>query len=225
MDPRDTSWTLIDAAAGGDLPSREQFARIYGPVIKAYLAARWTGTRRASEIDDAAQDVFVECFRRGGVLQRAERERGGGFRAFLFGVVRNVALRCEARQQRGVPAVPISALEEQAADQTRSSQIFDRAWATAILRQVALQMESAAAVGGAEAQRRVELLRLRFHEGLAIREVAQRWGVDAAQLHHQYSRARAEFRLALLAVLRTLHADRDADLEAEAVQLLAILAD
>jgi hypothetical protein len=43
---------------------------------------------------------------------------------------------------------------------------------------------------GPDAVQRVELLRLRFEEGLPIRTIAERWGVPAATLHHAYARAR-----------------------------------
>jgi RNA polymerase sigma-70 factor (ECF subfamily) len=44
-------------------------------------------------------------------------------------------------------------------------------------------------------------LQLRFKEGLPIREIAQRWHVEAAWLHHEYAAARKEFRDALQRVL------------------------
>jgi len=50
--------------------------------------------------------------------------------------------------------------------------------------------------GGPAALRRVELLHLRFHDGLPIREIAERWQADAAQVHHDYARARQEFKAA-----------------------------
>ena len=88
-----TCWTLIRDAAAGDPAAREWFARVYLPVVTAYLAARWRSTRHG--VDDASQDVFVECFRAGGVLEKADPLRG--FRAVLLGAVRNVARRHEAK--------------------------------------------------------------------------------------------------------------------------------
>src|SRR5262249_31161533 len=74
MSPSDaTCWTLIRDAAGGDPAARERFARAYLPVVRAYLAARWRTAPHCAE--DAAQDVFVECFRAGGLAG------GGGARA------------------------------------------------------------------------------------------------------------------------------------------------
>src|SRR5215218_8624497 len=102
MSDRDsTCWTLLrDAAAGGEVP-RAEFAARYAPVVRAYLAARWRGSPdRLGDLDDAVQDVFVECLRDGGLLERASADRPGGFRAFLYGAVRNVALRAEARRAR-----------------------------------------------------------------------------------------------------------------------------
>src|SRR5262245_61258276 len=98
--PESTCWTEIHAAAVGGAADREPFALRYGPVVRAYLAARWRGSPCLADLDDAVQEVFVECFRRGGALERVEPDRAGGFRPFLFGVVRNVALRLEARRAR-----------------------------------------------------------------------------------------------------------------------------
>jgi hypothetical protein len=51
----------------------------------------------------------------------------------------------------------------------------------------------------------VELLRLRFNDGLPIREIAVRWGEEAARLHHEYATARDEFQSALREVVAFHH--------------------
>ena len=89
--PDSTCWTVIQAAAAGSATDRQAFARRYGPVVRAYLATRWRSSPCLHDLDDAVQEVFVECFKPDGVLDRADRDRG--FRPFLYGVVRNVALR------------------------------------------------------------------------------------------------------------------------------------
>jgi RNA polymerase sigma-70 factor (ECF subfamily) len=71
--------------------------------------------------------------------------------------------------------------------------------------------------------RRVELLRLRFEENLPIRTIAERWGVDAARLHHAYAMARQEFKAALLEVVAFHHAGSPVELEQEAASLLRAL--
>jgi RNA polymerase sigma-70 factor (ECF subfamily) len=164
--------------------------------VRAYLAARWRGTRR--DPDDATQDVFVECFRAGGVLDRADPDRAGGFRAFLLGAVRNVARRHEARAR---PAEPLP--DGLPADDTGPAEAFDKAWARALLKEAVHGQQQAAATSAA--RRRVELLRLRFGDGLPIRDIAARWGVDAARLHHEYATARDEFRTALRRVIAFHH--------------------
>lgn len=187
------------------------------PVVKAYLAARWRSARR--EVDDAVQDVFVECFRHGGLLEKADPERGGGFRAFLLGAVRNVARRHEERVR---PVAPLpSDLPD---DDTGPAEAFDKAWARSLLREAARRQREDAAQAGEAAQRRVDLLQLRFQDGLSIREIAERWGVDAAKLHHEYATARDEFRNALRAVIafhqpNTPHAN----LERACTELLSLL--
>ena len=79
-------------------------------------------------------------------------------------------------------------------------------------------------VAGVEAQRRLELLRLRFQEDLPIRVIAQRWQVDAAALHRDYAKAKEEFREALKDVLRAYFAAEGAALERECAELLTLLA-
>jgi hypothetical protein len=69
----------------------------------------------------------------------------------------------------------------------------------------------------------VELLRLRFEEGLPIRTIAAQWGIDAVAVHHAYALARKEFRAALLEVVAFHHPGRPDALEQEAAGLLNAL--
>jgi hypothetical protein len=69
----------------------------------------------------------------------------------------------------------------------------------------------------------VELLRLRFQDGLPIREIARRWGADAAALHHEYAKARQEFQAALLEVVAFHHPGTPAEVEQACANLLTSL--
>jgi RNA polymerase sigma-70 factor (ECF subfamily) len=216
-----TCWTVIEAAAAGHAPQREEFARRYDRVVRAYLAARWRNATCLGELDDAVQEVFVECFKQGGTLQRAEQGRPGGFRAFLYGVVRNVALRAEASRARP-PAERVD-LDRVEADEDSLSRAFDRAWAKALLREAGRRQEEIARASGEAACRRVGLLRLRFHEGLPIRAIAERWGQDAALLHREYAKARQEFKAALREVVAFHHPGSPVQLEQTCAELLQML--
>jgi RNA polymerase sigma-70 factor (ECF subfamily) len=220
--PLSTCWTVIRGAAAGDSADRDEFARRYSPVIRAYLSARWRNSPYLRHLDDTIQEVFVECFQPDGVLDRADPAHGG-FRAFLYGVVRNVALRVEergARERVRRPADEVH-LDQLAADDTDLSRIFDRAWAKTLLREAAVRQAERAL--DEPARRRVELLRLRFHDGLPIREIARRWNVDAATLHHDYAKARQEFRAALREVMVFHHPGSAADIERACSELLTLL--
>jgi RNA polymerase sigma-70 factor (ECF subfamily) len=217
--PESTCWTVIRAAAAGSPAEREELARRYLGVVRAYLAARWRGSDLRADLDDAVQEVFVECFRQGGVVEAAATGRVPGFRAFLYGVVRNVARRFEGRPRRA--AVP---LPEIAADDESLSRLFERAWARAVMAEAAGLQRRQADERGPEAVRRVELLRLRFEENLPVRTVAERWGVPAAGLHHAYALAREEFRAALLEVVAFHHPGSPAEVRQEAASLLKALA-
>lgn len=189
---QETCWTLIDAAAAGSESQRAEFVRLYQPVAASYFQSRWASSPLRSDVDDAVQDLFIECFRQEGVLERVACERPEGFRKFFHGVLRNIALRRETRRQ---PEAML--LADQPDEQTRCSQAFDRAWARLILAEATRLHAEAAAREGPRELRRVELLRLRFQEGLPIREIAALWNEDPANVHHEYATARKEFSAAL----------------------------
>ncbi len=220
--PETTSWDLIESAAAGDPTRQNQFVALYGGLLRRFLTARWRGTRYLRRLEDAVQDAFVECFKPDGVLQAADRGRPAGFRAFLQGVVRHVAQRHEssaARELRVGVGVEVD-LDDVDGHGTSLSRVFDREWALELVREAAAKMTARAARLGAPARRRVDLLRLRFQDGLPIRDIAERWQVDPAYLHHQYGKARAEFRALLLQVIALHHPGSDEEIERICHQLL-----
>jgi RNA polymerase sigma factor (sigma-70 family) len=220
-----TCWTIVRGAAEGRAADREEFARRYGPVVRAYLGSRWAKSPVSAELDDVVQDVFVECFRAGGALDRADAGHSGGFRPFLYGVIRNVALRAEARLAKAADRAPASAVDlgEIVADETTLSRAFDCAWARARVREAAELHLERARKDGREAVRRVEILRLRFAEGLPIREIARRWALDADLLHREQTRARREFKQALIDVVQFQHPSSADDVQRECEEILALL--
>jgi len=226
MSNDETCWSIVQGAAAGDPGLRREFARVYLPIVRSYLGARWRGSGYLTHLEDAVQDVFVDCFREGGALGRADPDRGARFRTFLFGVVRNVALRYEERRHRSKEQQGETGFEGRIeADESSLSHVFDRAWARALMRRAMERQQRDAAARGAEAARRVELLRLRFQEGLPIREIAARWDTDPAVVHRQYRTAREEFQEALVAEVRFHNtAATDADVRRECAALLDLLA-
>ncbi len=152
-----------------------------------------------NELDDVIQEVFVESFRDGGVLARVDDDSPGGFRAFFYGVIRNVARRAESRFSRRRDQQPETGFFNESPDaaEQRLSRVFDREWATTMMREAAARQRANSEVKGANAVRRLDLLRLRFYEGRPIRDIADLWGVEASEVHREYARARKEFRAAL----------------------------
>ncbi len=219
-----TSWELIDGAARGNQSDRDEFARRYEGPIRAYLTTRWRSSILFSAVDDAAQEVFVECFRQNGVLAKAEPTFASGFRPFLYGAVRNIARRFEVERmtdlerrqglEGGLPNV--------VSDDSSLSQVFDRAWAISIMQEAVLR-HRLAAQGDPEALRRVELLRLKFQENQPIRAIAELWEADPAKLHREYAKARLEFKAALQEVVAWHKPGTDAEIQHECALLLAHL--
>jgi RNA polymerase sigma factor (sigma-70 family) len=216
-----TCWSLIDAAAKGSEAHRAAFVERYRPLVEAYFGARWRSSAHTTDVDDAIQDVFLQCFRAGGVLDRADQERPGGFRAFLYGVLRNIALKAESRRRPArLDTADAAALE---ADEDSLSRVYDRGWARMIVQEAADLMLASAATKDEDARKRVEILRLRFGEGLPIRDIAARWNVDAKLLHRQYPRAREEFVASLKEVLARHDPGAAGRIEQELSQLQNLL--
>lgn len=222
-----TCWTVIRGAAEGRDEDIARFVNAYGPVVRAYLESRWRRGVLRDHVDDAMQDVFLACFDESGVLVRAQESRVQAFRPFLLGVVRNIARRVEAAQRKRLEreADVDSAFDvaDPDGDEKRLSRVFDRAWAAAIIREtVAVQGERAKRMG-AEAERRVELLRLRFGEGLKVRDIAARWGTDLKATHHDFDRARAEFRTALIEVMKFHYPGESRSVDKELERLMELI--
>ena len=224
MDASQTCWTVIRSAADGDVAAREKFARCYEPVVRRFLRARWSGTPCEMQLEDAVQETFLECFRGKGVLDQVAQSQPQGFQRYLRGVVRNVALRQEhSLKQRSPALASTSQLDIIEADEERLSQVFDRAWAQALLVEAVRCHRERAATRGADGVRRADLLRERFYEQRPIRQIALRWGVDAATLHREYRKGREEFRDALLTVIRFHHPDQLRSAEVELQHIRALL--
>lgn len=216
-----TRWSLVERAAAGDSTARSVFALTYMDVVRGFLEARWRGTRLTATVEDGVQQVFLECLREGGVLARADPGRGD-LRGLLFGVTRNVARRIEqgSRSRQGSEDAGLDFLP---ADEETLSTLFDREWARAMVHMAGGRMREHAATGDPGARQRVELLRLRFAEGLPIREIAAKWEMDPTAVHRAYERAREEFRGCLRDVVRETAARTEADLDREVERIVALL--
>jgi RNA polymerase sigma-70 factor (ECF subfamily) len=220
-----TCWTAIRSAAAGDDRERSRFAQRYQPVIRAYLAARWRNPGWRSDLEDTAQEVLFECLKEGGALEVAAPGRPGGFRAFLHGICRNVAARHEAgrRQRREIALAADDQIPDALVDDSDLTRVFDQAWARMLVSEAAgLQARRARRQGG-DALRRLEVLELRFDEGLAIRDIARRQERDAAQVHYDYSRARKDFHLALREVVAFHLPGAETGIDKECERLLELL--
>lgn len=221
--PDDTCWTVLRAAANGDPAARSKFTLLYAATIRGYLASRWRGRYLIADLEDASQEVFVECLKPGGVLQRADSSRGE-FRGLLFGVTRNVACRFEKRAlERGRLRPEDSGwLENTIADDAGQATEFDRSWARAMVFQAKERHRDLALRDGEAGRRRLELLERRFADDEAIRDIAASWGVPAQDVHNAYRKARIEFYRCLREAV-AFHAPPGSDLDAECRNLLAAL--
>ncbi len=223
--PDETCWTVLRAASDGDAAARAVFARSYAGPIRAYLKHRWRDRSIASHIDDAIQDVFVECYKPEGVLERAEPGRGD-FRALLYGVVRNVARRYEERTAKSIHRAPKESvyLDELPHQADALSRVFDRTWAQSLLREAVERHRTASGDGDPEALHRFRVLRMRHDDGFAVREIATKLGEpDVAKVHNDYRRARREFAVHLRAVVARHTGVEGDDIDTECRRLTGLL--
>ena len=204
-----TCWTLIEDAAAGSAAAREALAGRYLPLVRRALSARWAGGPLAVEIDDAVQEVFVECLRDGGVLERVEVERPDSFRRFLRGVARNVARRIEERraERRDRPRSATFHADAWSADETSFEEAFDREWARSVLREATERLAEAAQSADERARQRVELLRRHYGEGVELAALAREWGQPPRAVYHEAELALAEFEGALKEAVAFHHPD------------------
>lgn len=222
--PESTCWTLVEKAAGGDAAARGQFADTYLDLVRAYLGARWRGLKIVDLLDDAVQEVFLECFRPNGALSKLDRNGPAAFRSFLFVVTNNVARRFidkVAREQKK-RGENVADLERLPNDDASLSVMFDRTWAKTLLLR-ARELQRKKSIGDPERTRRVELLDLRFGEGLPVRDIAERWKMPPDDVHVLYRRAREEFKSALKEEIRFHGQKTDAAVEEECRRLLGMI--
>ena len=143
MEPtQDTSWTIIEAAAEGDGEARERLATLYSPALEAYFRKRWQANPILHSVDDAVQEVFVDCFKPSGVLERADGKNKDG-------------------DSRDAPDADTLATDDDK-DLTR---LFDREWARSIVQEAAfLDRDRDRSVGGREGgvPRQADPVRHRF---------------------------------------------------------------
>ncbi len=219
-----TCWTLISLAAQGGALEREAFVSRYTSVIHAYLSARWKNSPIQSDIDDACQEVFIECFRSDGPLAKADPNRR--FRTYLYGVVRNIARRAEQNRGRHPEKQPTT---ESHFDKIESSEeslgrVFDRAWALQILKETAETQTEKARSAGQDAIRRVELLRMRFEKELPVREIARTWNIEPESLHRELSKAKKEFGKLLRETVSQRHdSATEAEIDAECREIVSLV--
>lgn len=218
-----TCWTLVRRAAAGDPESRAAYCRLYTPVIRSYLAARWRLSQEHEEVADGVQEVLMQCFKENGALGRADSERPGGFRAFLYGVTRNVAATLEAARHRRRKEGADEQMTSLPHDDATISCVFDRAFAVVLTRE-ARRLLAERARPGTPAAVRLRALELMYEEGRPSREIAKALDLDVASVYPLMTRARKEFKAALIEVIAGYHpSDSRETLERRCAEVFAAL--
>jgi RNA polymerase sigma factor (sigma-70 family) len=220
-----TSWTLVLGAAARRPEEQERFVERYAPLIKAYLAARWRLPVHHEDVADAAQEVLLQCIRPRGALESVDPAYPSGFRAFLYGVTRNVAAMAErTRVRHRETQADSTGVFRDIADEASLSGVFDRGWAELVVREARALLERRARLTGGRAALRAKALELRYQESLPPRDIAPRLGLDVKQVYKLLELGQLDFQEALLDVM-ALHvpAAGKAELERRCAELFTLL--
>jgi DNA-directed RNA polymerase specialized sigma24 family protein len=203
-----TRWTVVLAAAGDDAtPSQShealsELCRIYWRPV--YLFLRRDGHAPA-DAQDLTQGFFAD-FITTRFYARADREKGR-FRSFLLGALKHFVSDSRARelaQKRGGGAIrepldeaAIMEAENQVAriSQWDTQQVYDRAWAEALLRQGLGRLGEECALAGKSTL--FEALKSHLSPGgddtLSYSELSQRLGRSAVTLRKDVERLRNRY--------------------------------
>ncbi len=233
MSDLETSWTLIREAANGNSVKQATFAKLYGPILRKYFEYRWPSNRQKQEVDDGVQEVLLLCIRPDGPLSRVDPAAPAGFRGFLKGIARNIALKINQREKRACHQPDEETrIAELAGNESSAADQFDRSWALMIMHEARKRFVEQAC--DASAKQRVELLRLRFEEGEPIREIAvilnpdcqndtSVFEAECKKWHREFQKAKTEFWRALLNVVAIHSPGTPAEIERECRDLLNAL--
>ncbi len=225
MESERTSWRMILGAAAGDRSQQRRFATRYEGLIRGVLSRRWHASACRGQLEDACQEVFVECFRADGVLDRMQRKQPARFRSYLFGVIRNVARAHEARRDRSPvqESMELMAVPERSGEGDNLLDWFEREWARTVVRDALDLMGQDAHESTCETARMAELLNLRFRDGLPIRTIARHWNEEPVRVQREYARARRRFHECLREAIAMHESLSSAEVESECRRLTALL--
>lgn len=192
----EADWLEAQAAAAGDEQARNSFWNRHVRAVRMWLWFRWSHRSLRSFVEDAAQEVFLECFRPGGALAHMDaRKAQHGVVAFLRGIVRNVAHRIERTQARDFEhrrRLAVAAATPAPADAGAAEQI-DRAWEhDRVMAALALLDQEDPPDGMRHTLR--EFLHAHFEDGLPVRKIAAAWQEKPEHVHELRRRACRRFR-------------------------------
>jgi len=170
-----TRWAGADRAAGAALVERH-----YGAIERFFATKASSGA-----VDDLVQQTFLRC------AEAASRFRGdGSFRAFLFGVARNVLcehIRRQTRDGRKTPDFETRSLVDLAPGvSTQVSRDMAHQQLVLALQRIPVDLQT--------------LLELYYWEEMSVDELAEVVGVPAGTVKSRLFRARALLREALEAL-------------------------
>lgn len=132
--PTTSDALLRELSARPDSPRAEEFARLYGPVLRRFAAQSRVGRRplQPADRDDLMQEALL-AVRRALPSFRYDPARGR-FRAYLRRVVRNLVLRRQEARERDAALVADLAAGSGADAPDEADALRFRAWTLALAR-------------------------------------------------------------------------------------------
>lgn len=219
---RMTSWHLVGLAGTDTDLARREFALRYEKFVRRVLAKRWLGTVFRHDFDDAVQEVFFECFKPGGVIEKADVNRGGSFRSLLYQVAFHVAARFErTRRQQHLREGADDWLGELPSQDLSGFEAVTREEVTDLVREALRRMLQH---HDPDIRSRGQLLERRTCQNERINVIADGDPELAKRLHREHSKAKMEWKQYLVDVVQSEYRVPEHEAHAIVADLLSAFA-
>ena len=199
---RMTSWVLVGLAGTDEDLAQREFALRYEKFVRRILAKRWLGTVFRTYFDDAIQEVFVECFKPNGVIEKANAQNGNSFRTYLFQVASHVAARFERTHQRqqSIASTNDDHLDDLSSQAMSAYDLVTREEVADLVREALHRMTHHY---NPEVRKRGQLLDRHTCQGEKIIAIADGNPDLAEQLHRDHTKAKREWKSFLVEVVQS----------------------
>ncbi|MDR0519832.1 MAG: RNA polymerase sigma factor [Clostridiales Family XIII bacterium] len=168
---------LIGKAVKGD---KRAFEKLYKMFLKSILFSVSNQLDDASRVEDVAQDIVCEMYKRIGTLKAPE-----AFRSWMHTIIRRMCYdaNIKAKKRSGMESVPLDGLEETLKADDEYSEPYEAA-------EKSFEARSVREIISKLPRARKQVIIMYYYDGLNDREIAEALGVSRSTVKTNLMRAR-----------------------------------